>query len=330
MRIILNMINNIRILIVVTALLLMTASAGQTDYYGQAQRTSLGDIRLEMKDLVAINKALETEYSLLTIEMSILEASIHKLREKMALVRQNSRDELQVRNKHNKSLTQLHDSYAYLQNDLTLHESQNAYWEGSLMDLDENERVWALMLADLKIQNREKTMNIKMLEYGRDEEINKAQEVVIKLKNTIARQLEEERELLHWIQKLTNEGSGYEIKAVDLKNDNQALLENRGYVEKKLGFKDREIAILKNKRLYAIRKSEAKLFRKEQEKSKIETIVKQLEKEYADMDQLVNASLLKQQQRRNFAESMKVLNKNNMDLHIEFSALKERIANLEQ
>jgi len=308
------------------------------DMYVPSKLDLINEVKSDIAGLLAENKKLEVEYRRLQDRFHELQGNVEQRRKSMkekemegiAIVTPDYGEPVIHKRPRKIRDEQLLRQLDMMENEWLMLEGQNSFLKGQHMDLNDKERLLELQLADLEYEKRELELELKIKEFrflaGHRKEAWETQD----LRNQLQASIENERALSRMIEESGENAVTGPRRMPFYRRQNKRLTFQIEEAQRKLGFKVRENAILKDKMLYSTKIMDGPIVRKEEQMAMLEADVARLEEEHSVLNEEVNAALVRQKKKKKLIKEIVDLDQENQRLREKISKLQDQIGSMER
>lgn len=270
--------------------------------------------------LLQENQRLEQEYQALSKELYGLQVKVGQHQNDLDQITSQTDQLIKDRREKKEAVDSLVTGASSLETQKILLESRRDYLRGQLLDMDGNQRVWALKLADSEQELRQLELSTQM----KSLKSNKVEESLPTLDEQLQNSLLREKELQGEIEAIEEkiaavptdeQQAAFQISELEVRLDELSRERN---------LLDREYTLVEQKR----KLEELKSGREDLagQKYELEETVRQLEDEYDALSSQVKESLVKQQQRKKIINEIIAIDRENQRLREKIAQLQQRVS----
>ncbi len=279
----------------------------------QAQEVNAASLRDENMRLRGQYQMLQVDYDNKKNAVSQYQFAIENFQRQLETLKQSHKD-------YKNSSFALTETEK-IENELLIKQSKHFYLKGQLLDVEEKIRLAKMQLADLKFQKEELSLNLKTKMFSFNEEKRKQDEEKARYNAALRANLEKEKTLLQKIRRLEEDSSYFTDKTKKIRGEVDFLKKQVENFKVQKELSDKEISLIKKKQLFVNKSFEDVLKLKTEMKRKLEDEVLRVEKEYANLDKMVEQSASFRQRQQELMKQVIEVDKANQSLRAEMEQI---------
>jgi len=286
---------------------------------------SINRMKAEISDLLKENERLDSEHQRLTAELEMLQAEAYQNQQQIKKMKLEAWEQIDQQRTYSNELIGLENDVGALENERLLIESKNSFMSGRLIDLEQNQGLRQLQLAEMEIERKELELNFKLKQFDHEQAVAENLEEVRQIKEDYQINLEIEKELVRKIEKVEEEGRENPKVIQRIKDENKKLENKIQDLEAKHDRKVKENNFLKNKKFYVQKFLEHEYWKVDTERDRLEETVKVLREEYGDLNKKVKMSLLNKNKKKRLINDVLIKDQENQKLREMIAQLQKDI-----
>jgi chromosome segregation ATPase len=287
---------------------------------GELKQDQFSHVKSQIGGLIEENKRLEIKNSLLQEELINLSNQINEHKAAVAALQGG----MGLSSTNDESP----EKAEKLKNDILMMRTKNNLLKTQLSNLEEKINARKLQMTDLTYQKSALEIDQKMKSFQIKDYQKKAGLDLETIQKDLENMLDEEREVLNKMSRLKEDKTTFAQRIEELKKENQDLEEKAIELEKKKEFKARENTILKDKKYLEEQLSSRALDVRMEDKLKLKQKIERMEKEYNDLDQKVENTLISKTKNEEITKNVIRIDKENQELRDRIEALKSKVSGL--
>ena len=322
--------NRILVLITIISGLLAIPGFAQEDIFSGSSYNAMENLKKEIEILLEENRKLTNEYQHLQDKFFNIQKQVQEKDHNLRIQEKQITPTAKLRKQQEAALDHLSNNLADMEGQILLQRSKNNYLSTELIDIEQKQKLWELQLTDLELQKRQLQMDLKMKNFLNDESEEKQSDELNQLKKQIQADLDQQAEYERLSQEITSSVYASSEEKNRLKAEMDEIQEEIAALERKKEFKERENALLRNKRLYLIKSSEGEVQEKERLEEGLKSRVNQLEERYKQITSQVNNTLTDQSEKQAIWKNFIKLDRENQSLRSSISDLQAKIEQIKR
>lgn len=310
------------------SLICACSDAWAQDYMrGANGYNKINELRERLAVILEENHRLEVQYSMTKQEFLNMQRQYQARAGDLAgLKKRVQQQKLQRENRINQ-LTQLKDSMTDTESQVMLKQSQISKLNLELIDINERLRLAKLKLSDMEYAKRQAEMDVKLKKLDTKTSHKDDETRLNQLKSLYSKLVEEEKKVLGQIKEFEMTSGNLDQKVRKLNNENIFLRQQISQLKERKDFKEEENALLRDKKLYHLRLSEAQMWEAEQRKNALKEKVESMQQKIDQLNEKVNTSLTKQSQQKEILKDIIAIDSENKILKNRIYELNEKLKN---
>lgn len=280
------------------------------------------EIQGNMINLVDENQTLQIEQSNLKRKIRNLEQQIEGFKAANAELKRTDRFQIE---EEPTMIGRLRTETLQKDNSILILKSKLAQIKGALIDLEEQQRLWKMQLADLQYEKRDMEIQVNLKKSSLQENIQKEEKEVLTLKQELGNILKTGREVDEKISQTSRDILILPARLEGLIKESKQLQKEMVTVKKQESLTRREILHWENKKELAVKSAESLTWMKKRSKEELEEEVQYLEQEYEKFNMLINDAFSEKKKREELTQQFIALDQENQKLRNEIEIVKEKI-----
>ena len=270
------------------------------------------------------NQALETEHARLKEEFLKIQLAVEEEQKELEVMKgrlpqkKSSKGQKPAGDEKEAALKKFEDNILLLQ-------SKNSYLTKVLLELEETQPARKLQSEDLQYQKKSLEMEAKLKDFSLQQAQSKRAKELSQLKEELQNTIEEKQKLSQAVQDIELKKAQYPPQIEQFKTDNARLEKRLAQLSAQKDLKQKEVELLKTKRMYLTRVMEEERWPKEKEKADLEGKIEQLESQLEALNKTMDTSLASQQNKRKLTEELIKIDSDNQALRDKIADLKIKV-----
>ncbi|MCA9400177.1 MAG: hypothetical protein KC713_01020 [Candidatus Omnitrophica bacterium] len=316
---------NISIILTCMLILPCLASAQQDRIYQNSSLNAIDSIKNEIQSLIIRNKSLKAEQEKLLREMQSLEETVETKNKTVKRLKSEAQKASDIYARHKEVLEYPIEDPDQLKSEILLQESKNKFLMGQLMDVQDQQKVRKLKLADLQFEKRSLLLELKEKEFHYEEQSRKYEMEIARLQDELEFHLSQEQEIQMMLQQLQAERETFPHLIQRLKQENEDLEHKINHLNRRIEFTKRENTHLKNKRALFTKVNEGDLISSKNTLETLQEEVSQLRMAYDTLSDKAQSRLSARKEKTEILKQIVDLDKENQVLREQIATIKEQI-----
>jgi chromosome segregation ATPase len=292
--------------------------------YGAPSDETIQQLKSQSIFLLEENRILEKEYEKLSKELFDLQVQAGQHENELQKVSTAAQELLHSRQKKQNTVQSLQKKSDSFETEKLLLESRRDYLRTQLMDMEENERLWALKLADSEYELRQLELSVRLKDFESDEYERKTPEIEDKLQESLL----QEKELQTQIADAQGETMSTPLKIQKINDDNAEFEIQLQELERRRNLLEREFTLAQQKKVLEEKKTGRADI--ENEKRILENSVRDLEEEHSQLSKQVKESLVAKRQSKELIKDIIAIDKENHRLRQKIVDLQNKTISLNE
>ncbi len=276
-------------------------------------------MKIQVGELLQENQTLEVQYKWLKEEIENLDKAIKDETENLGRIK----NDFGLKNASGETIVPT--TYDQVETELLLQESQKNALNLKAIDSDSVSKLWELKLADLQYQKRQLELEVKMASLTCKENLDKRKEELTALNKILQDNLSQAEALKKQISEMEKKADVSPQQLSEYKIINKRLEAQIEEKKREIGYFERENKLFEDKKNYIAKSLDYDLEKVKEQKLILENLIKDLEKQYKGINQMVKASIVNQKQINDYTQEFINIDKENQKLRQEIEAAQKKI-----
>jgi len=281
------------------------------------------EIKKQVSGLLEENRQLKAQHENLRNELNMLQSKVDNARKNLSGAEKRTLDKRQKYRMSGEIVKIFDGDVNRLKNEILIQKSKESFLKAKLIDYDKEIELWKLKSKKAKYEIRQLELKIKRKQFQVSEQNKDKSDISQQLNDEITQAKKKKEELLNEINEINAQSSTYPELIIELQKSNFELQKQLTKISSQQRIKDKEVAILQDKKILKELEFKKDFEDYEFERRKLRNNVEQLDQDYNALNNMVDLSLTKKSEKRVIMQDIINLDKENQILLQKIQSIQE-------